>query len=178
MALKQEFERLMAAARRRKSGDGVPMLHCAIGGPARSGKTTQAKEYVDALAERGVIVGVFKLVSCAQQDGFLDFETVFRTTQRGAVIIDEVEKANPNSALIARAKQAMASGECLVIFTGTAEGIEKLVKNDPALDGRLHVVMTERSFTPEECNAYEVRETTALRRDVQVMKPVRLVKKP
>jgi nucleoside-triphosphatase THEP1 len=178
MALTQEFEKMLAAAAAIKGSGRLASLHCAIGGPPCSGKTTQAREYAEALAERGVILGTFKFISCAERNNFADYDSVFKEAQRGAVIIDEVEKADSSSSLLHRAVQALASGECLVIFTGTAEGVKKLVGNDPALGNRIRFVMTEQSFTREECRAYEVRETTMLRRDVRVMKPIRFVKNP
>jgi hypothetical protein len=178
MALTQEFEKMLAAATVIKGSRRLETLHCAIGGPSCSGKTTQAREYAEALAERGVILGILKFISCAERDNFADYDSAFKEAHRGAVIIDEVEKADSGSSLLRRALQAMADGECLVIFTGSAEGVEKLVRNDPAVGNRIRLVKTEKSFTREERRAHEVRDMTILRRDVRLMKPIRFVKNP
>lgn len=145
--------------------DDLRGLHQVILGPERSGKTTQAQDYVTALAKKGRVSKMLqrdprdlRLVGAAAQ--------MFSDAKGGALILDALEQADPalRREILAHAVRAISDNDTLIIITG-AISLENDIDMDPGLKRRMNTpIMLDRSFTQAEMLAHDaakVAERTA-----------------
>lgn len=147
---------LQAAANSAAPGDFTG-LHQMILGPSPSGKTTQAREYLAALAQKGFDIkgATFAIARHWRDENWQTVADTFERAKGRILIVEELEKADASIQKMAAAKLAkmMADNDTLVMVTGAA-GLADLY-GATALRERMNAPVTlPRRFTPEEQAAY------------------------
>ncbi len=121
--------------------DGMQGLHRMILGPSPSGKTTQARNYITALQDKGVNIGPVRFVNAADWQNWSDFQSfgdTLKEAKGGAIVIDELEKADDRMlrSTVAQIMLATTNNDTLVIVTGQPS-LSSLFKIDTQLEKRL-----------------------------------------
>lgn len=153
---------LQAAVDNAQAGD-LRRLHQMILGPAPSGKTTQAHEYAEALAAKG-LGGKLSLIDTSSIQYVGSAGKIFKEAKGGTIIIDELEKTIPTlrNEILAHIVRAISDNDTLVIITG-AISLENDIAMDPGLQRRMvnKPVLMERQFTREEMNTFNAERRAA-----------------
>lgn len=145
---------------------GMQGLHGMILGPSPSGKTTQAREYITALQGKGLNIGPVRFVNAADWQSWSDFQSfgdALKEAKGGAIVIDELEKADDRMlrSTIAQIMLATTNNDTLVIITGQPS-LSSMFQLDTALEKRIGkpVVLTHQ-LTRDEREEYEVQKRAA-----------------
>ncbi|HYD18921.1 MAG TPA: hypothetical protein VEF76_10625 [Patescibacteria group bacterium] len=150
-------------------------LHQVIAGPSPSGKTTQARAYIEALRQKGSSgnTAIFTNAVDWRNTAWMDIENAFKNAKGGVLVIDELEKAEPafQRIVTTRATQAIEDGDTLLIFTGAPEILD-VIRGYPGLHRRLNApIVLTRQFTEDDMEEFSIqrqqienqRRTAALR---------------
>ncbi|MDE1153514.1 MAG: hypothetical protein PW788_13340 [Micavibrio sp.] len=138
-------------------------LHQMILGPRKSGKSTQAYEYIEALKDKGFIADTQPvLVNCGQRPGAQTIlDAIAKLAPGKAVLVDDPDRLHgmPQWALIEQLiVQAVSSGNP-VIITAEKPGMEVALSHSPTL--RHHItsrIELTHSFSFQEINNYYGRQ--------------------
>lgn len=148
---------LQAAADTATPGD-LKGLHHMILGPSPSGKTTQARGYLAALAEKGfdIKAATFALARHWRDENWQTVADTFERAKGRILIVEELEKADASIQKMVAAKLAkmMADNDTLVMVTGAPE-LTALLDNNTSLQQRMNppITLTHR-FTADEQAEY------------------------
>lgn len=144
--------------------DGMQGLHHMILGPSPSGKTTQAREYVTALQDKGMQIGPMTFVNAADWKSWSDFQQLgdaLKKAKGGALVIDELEKASDQMlrSTVSQIMLATTNNDTLVIVTGQPS-LTSLFQLDTELEKRLGkpVVLTHK-LTRDEMEEYTAQQS-------------------
>lgn len=147
---------LKTAAENAVPGDFKGLHHMLLG-PSPSGKTTQAREYLAALAQKGFDIkpATFAIARHWRDENWQTVADTFERAKGHILIVEELEKADASIQRMVAAKLAkmMADNDTLVMVTGAAE-LAGLFSST-ALQQRMNPpVILPRGFTPEEQAEY------------------------
>lgn len=178
MSLNEEFKKAIRNRRPWTASRRFDGLHFAISGPGRSGKTTNAFDYIEMLRNEKIVTGEAIQMNFGSLLMEREAENALQRACNGALIVDEVSQ--PNSPAIADCiRKAVVTGSCIVILTGSNEGVNAFLRNDIPLMDRMRRVTTERSFTHAEMEEYERLKDEEKHRwdpDIALKKPVTAMK--
>ena len=136
-----------------------------IAGPSRSGKSTRALEYADALDLVGITRGMPRFMSGASTSG-TNCAQMFRDIKQGTLIIDEPEKFSDRDRadVYRHLVEAYDKQSCVVVITGDKPAIESFIADmPPELKSRWtpEVRETTHVFTAEECAEFDAERKAA-----------------
>lgn len=167
---------LQAAVDRAQAGN-LRGMHQMILGPSPSGKSTQARAYAKALAEKGV-VGPLREIDISVLRFVHSIGDEFSAAKGGVLLIDELEKsgADQRREVLAHVVRAISEGDTLVIITG-AVSLEKDRDMDAGLQQRMNKpIILDRQFTVPQMDAYNAtgRDLFAEEKTAQAMRAQRI----
>lgn len=138
-------------------------------GPARSGKTTEARDYATALVEAGLADDKPPV----EIDGGImrsheEFVAMFTSAEKGVIIIDDIDKqpAGTGAAVLSDLMiQSFDTPRHILILTGNEEGMKAFIAQcRPELRARMpKIVQTDKTFTPEEVDIHHQKIAEARR---------------
>lgn len=148
---------LQTAADNAVAGD-FKGLHQMILGPSPSGKTTQAREYLAALAQKGFNTkpATFAIARHWRDENWQTVADTFERAKGRILIVEELEKADAGIQKMVAAKLAkmMADNDTLVMVTGAPE-LSALFDSHTSLQKHMNPPVTlSRRFTAEEQAEY------------------------
>ncbi len=111
-----------------------PALLQVFTGPNRTGKTVKAGAYATALFGAGLTDNDgLDIVCCANFTTTTDLQRIIDSAAGKVLAIDEFEKLPPDPAMGDMLAKAAIGGDCVIVFTGKAEGMKGLADNHAKL---------------------------------------------
>lgn len=156
---------LQATADRAAPGD-FRGLHHVILGPSPSGKTTQVREYIEALRAKNVLTKTSMFASAAhwRDSDWQSVADAFEHAKGSILVIDELEKADMRIQQMVAHKmvKAISDNDTLIVVTG-ATSLQNLSDLDPGLASRMNppIILTHQ-FTTDDIEQYKIDKTDAI----------------
>ncbi|MEZ0259483.1 MAG: hypothetical protein ACAH80_00645 [Alphaproteobacteria bacterium] len=184
-----------------------PKMHIAIAGPPKSGRYTLASDYCAELGSEDIKPEVMAMLSIKYLDGLSGerLDEIFRMARDSMLVIRDMSRSGPRTAEVdERIEKALQQeGPPIIVMIGSEKYLKKLLKKIQPAGAPVPLIMTARSFTPEERAAFdrsahdeqlaaERQERRQARADeklrqlmdvktshpVEVKKPLRIIKPP
>lgn len=162
---------LQAASDRATPGD-FSGLHQMLLGPSPSGKTTQVREYIEALREKNVLTKTSMFASAAhwRDSDWQSVADAFEHAKGSILVLDELEKADARIQQMVAHKmvKAMSDNDTLIVVTG-AVSLENLKDLDAGLASRMNppIILTHK-FTTDEIEQYKIDKTSVIHGKTQM----------